>query len=95
MSIRDSLRRKITGKGDRRVAWQVRYVGFPEVDDEVDSGMWSKAPKRRTKGLVVEGSHFTFRQKRGGKSQWVTVHNPRALEAFEQADNFEIRRPDK
>lgn len=92
-NIRDSLRRRIDGSVSRTGSVQVRYTGFKEGHHEQE-GIRTKAPRRRTNGLIgPSGTHYEFRQVGGGtKSQWITVHNQEDMEAFEESDEYEVRR---
>lgn len=90
--IRDSLRRRIDGSVSRPESVRVRYTGFKEGRLESESRY--RGSKRRKKGLMgPSGSFYEFRQHGGSsKSQWVEVHAPEDVEAFEEAEEFEVER---
>lgn len=89
--IRNSLRQRIDGSVGRPESVQVRYTGFRE--GRIESASRYRGSKRREKGVVSpSGSSYRFRQRGGStKSQWVEVHHPEDVAAFEEDEDYEVK----
>lgn len=90
--VRNSLRRRIDGSVGRPESVRVRYTAFKE--GRIESASRYRGSKRRQKGMVgPSGTSYRFRQRGGStNSQWVEVHHPEDMEAFEQAEDYEVER---
>lgn len=96
----DNRRRR---KSHRKQIGRVRYVGWedwekpePQESEDGDNVFTSRdadpRPKRRKSISGPSGHQYKFRGLLGRASQWLPVYSIEDLDAFREADEYEVKR---